>query len=362
MRVALLLSWIVLLPGCHSLWIRPAFSGAERVVESEQFHVRSDLSEEALSQLIAVAEGMVAELNGLLPGKVNETAPHRIVVAFSNPERFRKYLRAHLFAHDRAIGFYCDLGQECALTWHEPTTYEDYRVLRHELAHQHFAMRLKTSLPAWIEEGIVEQLALGSTTRPTSTTRTKALESPVKPNVGATETAPEAVTPPHRVADESVSTWANYRRSRLASDAICAALVIHARPESWPNMGKQTAAAIPPPAWADGENGYVLHLLFMRFLESIHEGFTGAVGVLLDQAERGQEPELNLSKQFDSLNELERAFHSFVLAEGLRELKSNGPINDPLLHKTAHSRLGRIPGLAPTPRSAGSAQPESTKD
>jgi hypothetical protein len=58
----------------------------------------------------------------------------------------------------------------------------------------------------------------------------------------------------------------------------------------------------------------------VRFLEEIGEGFDGALGDAVEHAWSGEAGVLDLSGRFHTLGELERAFHTFVVSEGLRAL------------------------------------------
>ena len=308
--------------GCHALFIRPRLVGETRV-ESPSFVLRTDLGAESQRILIAAAEEMRGELEAAFParpaaaggagsGAAGVAEPRREIVAFASSGGFRSYLGAHFFAKARAVGFYCDLGGECALSWREPPGPEDIRVLRHELVHQHLAVRMPGRIPAWVEEGLAEDLSLART--------------PIEPG------------------------WALYRERRFAADAIFAALCLHGGRESWPDAAERPASDVPAPAWADGEQGYVLHLLFVRFLESIGEGRMpgGALARMLDAAARGADAPLDLGARFATVGALEAAFDGFVVAEGLRALLADGP-QALALSKLAPTRVDEGPAGAVVP-------------
>jgi hypothetical protein len=270
--------------GCHALFIRPSFA-SESCVQSAGYTLRTDLVAEARGLLLRAAEEMRAQLDAAFPAAPGApaAAPRELIV-FASPEGFRSYLDAHFFNRGHAIGFYCELGGECALAWRDPPGPEDVRVLRHELAHQHLAARLPGRLPDWVEEGLVEALALDG--------------APAAPG------------------------WEDYRARRAAADAVFAALEVHAGARSWPGAEAAPATAVPPPAWAAGEDGYAMHLLFVRFLDEIGEGRgpAGALRRAIAAAARGDEAALDLSARFGSLGALESAFHGFVVEAGMRAL------------------------------------------
>ncbi len=314
-----------LLAGCHGLFLRPSLGG-ETQLETPSYRVRTDLKAEARAVLGAVAEEMRAELEAAYPAPAGtpRPEPRREIVAFAAADDFRKFLKGHLFAQERAIGFYCDLGGECALVWRDPPGPEDVRVLRHELVHQHLAARLAGRQPAWLEEGLAEQYALG----------------------------------PDRVSAER-SGWVEFRGRRLDADRIRAALEIQNGLRSWPEAADAPADRVPPPSWAAGEGGYVLHLLFVRWLESTGEGRTGALGACLARAAAGEEAALDLSARFRSILALEQAYHGFVLREGLAALvaAAGGPDDEAREHALrALERLGRV---AATDGAARAAAPRA---
>jgi hypothetical protein len=307
-RALLTLTALLGSSGCHGLFIRPALVGETRV-ETASVSLRTDLSQEARGRLIAAAERMRRELDAAFappPGAPPE--PPRELVAFADPDDFRRFLHAHLFSQDRAIGFYCETGHECALCWRDPDGDEDVRVLRHELAHQHLAQRLRGRVPAWLEEGICERLALGGE------------------RDGPERMLPLASGPAGLPG--AGDAWAQFREHRFGADAIFAYKEIEPPPRgagrrSWPDAGDEPCAAVPPPSWAAGEGGYVLHLLFVRFLESIGEGRSGALGACLARAAAGEVAELDLSARFRTVRELEAAFHAYVKREGTAVLRDD---------------------------------------
>jgi hypothetical protein len=301
---------ILLVSGCHGLFLRPQLGDGARVVETPRLSIRTDVSEESAALLAAAGEAMLAELEGVL-ATPDGTAdgPRREVVVFRQQDGFKRFLRSHLFANDRAIGFFCEMGGECALAWHDPPGPEDLRVLRHELAHQHLAQHLRSRIPTWLEEGLVERLALGPLAG-----------GPVDPGAqrGGGEPAP--------ATDGAV--WRAYLRQRHAADSVTAALAVHGSDGSWPDADEVPVTDVPEPRWADEERGYVLHLLFVRFLEAHGEGLDGAIGQMLLRAARGEAPRLDLSHRFGSLGEMERRFEDFVLHEGLQALLEEQALTD----------------------------------
>src|SRR5438445_6938 len=72
---------------------------------------------------------------------------------------------------------------------------------------------------------------------------------------------------------------------------------------SWTDAADESCAAVPPPSWAAGEGGYVLHLLFVRFLESIGESREGAIGACLAHAAAGETAELDLSRRYRTVRD-----------------------------------------------------------
>jgi hypothetical protein len=276
--------------GCHALFIRPRLEGEARV-ESRDYALRTDLPRASRDRLLDAAQGMRAELDRAFPPPAGAPPePRREIVAFARGGEFQRFLDAHIFGEERAIGFYCDLGGECALAWRDrdPPSEDDVRVLRHELVHQHLAARLRARLADWLEEGLAEALSL---------------------DADGPEPAPG---------------WARYRTRRAAADAVFAALAVHGGARSWPGAEGRPATAVPPPAWASGEEGYCMHLLFIRFLDSIGEGRDpeGALGRMLTLAARtgGGEVPLDLGRSFSTLGGLEHAFHAFIVEEAVRAL------------------------------------------
>src|SRR5688572_6567584 len=109
MRVVLTLLLIGVC-GCHKVFLQPDFI-AETRVETKAFALRTDLSSDARNVLLAAAEEMRGELDTVYPSpegeQADDGAPRREIVAFSDTGDFKKFLRAHLFSQERAIGFYC---------------------------------------------------------------------------------------------------------------------------------------------------------------------------------------------------------------------------------------------------------------
>jgi hypothetical protein len=276
--------------GCHALFMRPHLEG-EVHARSPSFELVTDIPAVEQELLLRVAEDMRAELERafpLAPGAPPEG--RREIVAFRSPEGFRRFLDAHLLGEERAIGFYCDLGRECAIAWRNPPGPEDVRVLRHELAHQHLAARFPGRIPGWLEEGLVEVLALDG--------------------------------------PEPGEEWDLYRSHRFAADAVFAATMVHGPHGSWPaSLAGAGTRAVPPPRWAAGEGGYFMHFLFVRFLESIGEGRRdgGALGRALAAAARGEEAALDLERRFATIGALEDAFDAYVVAEGTKALIAESP-------------------------------------
>ncbi len=303
--------------GCHAVVLNNRLpSGPE--TETPSFVIRSDVTGAPRALLGAAAEEMRAELERLLPagaGAGNEDK--RRIVVFARRADFERYLSAHLFGPPTAIGFYCDLGEECALAWRDPPGPEDLRVLRHELVHQHLASRLETPLPAWLEEGLAERLALA-----------------VPPSLEA------------GVGDDA--TWADYRARRLAADTIFAALEIHAGRRSFEGREAEPASAVPAPSWASGsESGYVYHLLFVRFLLEAEDGrYAASLARWLDQGVRGEPVALDLRDHFATVADVEQAFHSFVVNDALNLL--SGEASCPRLNLPKPLR-------SPTPAATASA-------
>lgn len=284
LTAALLFFALAASSGCHALFIRPRLVGETRV-ESVAYTLRTDLASDARRALLRVADEMRDELEIAFPAAPGAPPEdRRQIVAFASADDFRRFLEAHLFGEDRAIGFYCELGGEVALGWRDPPGPEDVRVLRHELVHQHLAARLCGRIPDWLEEGLAEAISLDGR--------------------------------------EFAAGWDRYRARRAAADVVFAALEVHAGARSWPAAEEAPAAAIPPPAWAAGEDGYSMHLLFIRFLESIGEGRErrGALGRTLAAAAAGADAPLDLARRFATLGALERAFHAYILDEGVRAL------------------------------------------
>ncbi len=276
--------------GCHVL-IRPDLRHEGRL-ESPSYTLRSDLSVGAQAAILDEAERMRAALDAALPleeeaapGGKEACAPRREIVAFASPSAFRRYLAAHRAPQRGAIGFYCETGGECALVLRDPPAPEDLRVLRHELVHQHLAARLRARPPGWIEEGLAEALAIAL----------------------ALDGGEGAVAEAGALAALALGLAAG----REAAPAARAA------PASWssPEARRAPATAIPPPDWGGGEDGYALHLLFVRFLESIGEGRSagGALGRALAAAARGEEPAIDLGRRFASVADVEAAFHDYIL-------------------------------------------------
>jgi hypothetical protein len=306
----LALALLGLLTGCHNLFLRPDFI-AETRLETPKFALRTDLSSDARTLLLGAADEMCGELETVYPAAdAAEPADRREIVAFADPADFKRFLRSHLFSQERAIGFYCDAGRECALSWRDPPGPEDVRVLRHELVHQHLALRLHGRIPAWLEEGIAEQHALS--------------------------------------AKGEQPGWGDYRARRLRADASFAALDVHAGRRSWPEeILAEPPTQLPPPLWAAGEGGYVHHLLFVRFLEAIGEGRKGALGKLVDTAAGGKDAELDLSARFASIGEVEAAFHAYVLHEGHLALRMDRDEGDAMARAHALRRLEALDGSSP---------------
>ncbi|GIW73238.1 MAG: hypothetical protein KatS3mg102_2780 [Planctomycetota bacterium] len=345
-RAGAALLWLgvaLLAAGCHGVFVRPRFSGPARTIEQAGLRIHTDVSQAAAAELVAAARAMLAELDATLapaeaegsagcaagPAALRAPAPPeapRLLIVFRDRRDFKRYLGAHLFANEQAIGFYCELGGECALAWGDPPSPEDIRVLRHELAHQHFSRRLAARLPGWLEEGLAERLALG-------------------PLPGG----PLAAAPRERAAEEA-GGWRAYLRQRLAADAVSAALAVHAGRVGWPGREHAAPDDVPPPVWGEDEGGYVLHVLFVRFLEAWGEGLEGALGQLLRQAARGERPRLDLSTRFRTLGDLEHAFAEFVLHQGLRVLLEDAESTDPLVRAVA------LEALAGAPLPAGTQQ------
>ena len=321
---SLFLSMLLAGTGCHGLFIRPSLVGETRV-ETPTLSLRTDLSSEARKLLIAAAEQMRGELEAAFPAPRDAPPePPREIIAFSVPRDFRQFLHAHLFSQERAIGFFCEMGHECALAWRDPPGPEDVRVLRHELVHQHLALRLRGRLPAWLEEGVAERLALGlEHERPGAPPISSAMRT-VAASIG------------------SDRGWGDYRARRFAADAIFAALEVHQGRRSWPEAAEEPCAAVPPPSWAAGEGGYVLHLLFIRFLESIGEGRPGALGACLARAAAGEDAPLDLSRRFRKGRDLEAAFHAYVLREGRSALRAEADASDDGSREEALRRLGTL--------------------
>lgn len=293
--------------GCHAVFIRPRLAVESRI-ESPSFLIRTDVTGDPLARLLVTAEAMRVELEAALPlsgGRAAEAAAaaRREIVAFASDASFRRYLAAHFFAAEKAIGFFCAVGGECAVAWHDPPTPEDRRVLRHELVHQHLASILRSRLPEWLEEGLAEDLSLA---------------------VGG---PPPAANGGGAGADgEGGDEWVAYVAQRFAADAIFASLELYAGRRSWPDGAGRAASDVPRPIWAAGDGGYSMHLLFVRFLESIGEGRCGgALARTIAAAARGEKARLDLGARFSTVAELEAAFHAYVIREGLRALAQEGP-------------------------------------
>jgi len=336
--LAALLAAATTLSGCHGVFLRPGLVGETRV-ESARFVLRTDVTQVARAALLEAAEAMLTELEVLLPPEEGGEGERREIIAFARADDFHRYLRAHLFAQERAIGFYCDMGRECALVWRDPPGPEDVRVLRHELVHQHLSERLRGRIPAWLEEGLSERIALGlEVDGPFGGTLIASADAgtPAAPSAGGARASADPdgrarldardggrllVPPPSALpSTQGGSSWGAYRARRFRADAIFAALDLHKGGRSWPEGPGLATDAVPPPAWAAGESGYVLHLLFVRFLEAQGEGRGGALGRLVARAAEGVDAELDLSHRFRTLDELERAFHAFVLGQGVDAL------------------------------------------
>lgn len=313
--------------GCHGAWIQPAFRGPERTLRTRHFRIVTDASAASLVRLAEAAEGMQAELERLLPVAPGPREPTRALLAFRDVERFKRYLGDHFFADGRAIGFYCDLGGEIALPWSDPPTPEDVRVLRHEVAHQHLAARLRTRLPAWLEEGLAERLALGAGMAPETPPRwgeadlarldvpPGAARAPARLAVrlGMRETLP-APAPP------TLKGWTEYEQHRARLDAVFASLSLPDDAASW-EAPDAVADEVPEPRWADSGHGYVLHLQFIRFIEAQTGALPGgALGAVLVRARDGAPSALDLAGWFPSLGALDRAFHDYVRRAGLHAL------------------------------------------
>jgi hypothetical protein len=279
--------------GCHALLVRPELCGEVRA-ESASFVLRSDLSAAAREAILREAEDMRAVRDGAFSCLGSRGGPARYeIVAFASPEAFRRFLAAHVSekAQAGAIGFYCDAGGECALVSRDPPAPDDLRVLRHEIVHQHLAARLRGRIAPWLEEGLAEALAVER-----GAAREGSGGGAAGPLGGATGCL-----------------------AGLVADEILAALAVESGRPSWSSPATRTApaTAVPPPDWAAGEEGYVMHLLFVRFLDSIGEGRAppGALAAALSAAARGDEARLDLSCRFASVGALERAFHDFIVRE-----------------------------------------------
>lgn len=402
-RLALLLGTLlaIALPGasagCHGLFVRPGLVG-EACVESERFALRTDVAADARATLLAEADAMARELDVLFPApRGGGAGERRRIIAFAREDDFRKFLRAHLFSQDRAIGFYCDQGSECALVWRDPPGPEDVRVLRHELVHQHLAERLPGRVPAWLEEGLAERIALGvEPDGPFGSTLADAAAGGGAPGQargrgardgaggGAGSDGPEGAPeraiasgagpihgarllvsrggPGGAAALAGGSSWSLYRMRRFRADAIFAALEVHAGRASWPDARGESAAAIPAPAWSSGERGYVLHLLFVRFLESIGEGRRGALGRMLARCAAGEDADLDLSHRYRSVGAVEAAFHAYVLDQGLAALMDEGGGAGAIDPASALDRLDALrEATAADPPAAPGARPPPTR-
>ncbi|MFC1706555.1 hypothetical protein ACFL59_06990 [Planctomycetota bacterium] len=325
---ALLLTVLVTC-GCHQLLIRPTFKGHERVLESDRLQIRTDLSPETLVAMLRAAEETLDQLHRFIPAPPAAATAKRPIIAFANTDSLQAYLAAHLFTEKRAIGFYCDLGGECALVWNDPPRPEDIRVLRHELAHQHLDLCLAGSVPGWLEEGLAEQLALGGLDRGLGPPAAEA----------AAPSPPTKRGRPVRPSLYAATGWPVYRRQRASLDSVFAALALHPARRSWPDRESRPADVIPPPSWADGSEGYVLHLLFVLYLEDCGEGLEGALGRLLQAARDGNAAELDLSRRFATLKDLDEGFHDYVYRRGLRAMALHGASLDPRLRSAAHATL-----------------------
>lgn len=353
---ALLLLFLLPMAACHGVWIHPSFKNEVKELETEHYRIVTDATAGSLSAIASACEDMHRELEALLPRGASSAAlassassathaasdsassarpvpaqppenvppeDKRVVFVFGDPASFEKFLGAHLFAQERAIGFYCDLGRECALMWNDPPGPEDFRVLRHELVHQHLAARLEGQLPGWFEEGLAERLALAPLAAAPQGSATQATDAGaigLKPWLGG---------------------WRSYVSHRESVDALFAALSLRHQQVSWdPDDRNGPTQAIDPPLWGDGEGGYVLHLAFVNFLEAIGEGLPGAIGSALAIARDGGDGALDLSHRFATVGVLEACFHAYVGSRGRRALVAEAGITDPLLKDAAFEALG----------------------
>lgn len=277
--------------GCHNMWVRPLLLDGGRELASEHFLIRTDVSPTAGDVLIEACEEALVDFDRLLgpPSSARKDAPAREVVVFASLERFRRFLRGHWFTSEQAVGFYCELGRECALRWNDPPSPEDLRILRHELAHQELARRFGARLPTWLEEGVAEYMALAS-----------------------------ANTDPQ---------WRAYVRHRAGADAVAAAMMLNNGQRSWSPQEDSDVRALPQPLWAKNAGGYILHVAFARFIASHDTTPLGNLFGQLAQAEDGELAELDLSLDYGSLAELESAFGAYSVDVGLHVL-----LNDASAH------------------------------